>query len=71
MTDDPGLRVDFTTDPGRFLDAAEAHLAADPVVTTVVATVTSRYRDLRAGGEPAPAAAAQQVLSDISSGKAT
>ena len=54
MTDDPGLRVDFTTDPQTFLDTAHAHLAADPVVTTVVATVTSRYADLRAAGEPPP-----------------
>ena len=46
--------MELTTDPAAFLAVAEAHLAADPVVTTVVATVTSRYRDLRAAGEPAP-----------------
>ena len=34
---------------------AEAHLAADPVVTTVMATVTSRHRDERAAGLPPPA----------------
>ena len=37
-----------------FLAAAEADLAADPVVTTVMATVTSRHRDERAAGEPPP-----------------
>jgi GNAT superfamily N-acetyltransferase len=56
MTDEPTFRVDFTTDPQTFLDVAEAQLAADPVVTTVVATVTSRYRDLRDAGEPPPTA---------------
>jgi GNAT superfamily N-acetyltransferase len=54
MTEYPGLRVDFTTDPQAFLDAADVQLAADPVVTTVVATVTSRYAELRAAGEPPP-----------------
>ena len=56
MTDEPSFSVDFTTDPQTFLDVAEAQLAADPVVTTVVATVTSRYRDLRDAGEPPPTA---------------
>jgi len=56
MTDEPIFSVDFTTDPQTFLDVAEAQLAADPVVTTVVATVTSRYRDLRDAGEPPPTA---------------
>jgi GNAT superfamily N-acetyltransferase len=54
MTDEPTFRVDFTTEPQTFLDSADALLAADPVITTVVATVTSRYRDLRAAGEPSP-----------------
>ena len=40
--------VEFTTDPAAFLAAAEAHLAADPVVTTVVATVTSFLLSLAA-----------------------
>jgi hypothetical protein len=44
----------FTTDPAEFLAVAEAQLAADPVVTTVMATVTSRYRDLRDAGEQPP-----------------
>ena len=47
--------VEITTDPAAFLAAAEADLAADPVVTTVMATVTSRHRDERAAGEPPPA----------------
>jgi GNAT superfamily N-acetyltransferase len=46
--------VELTTDPAVFLAAAEDQLAADPVVTTVVATVTSRYRDRRVAGEPPP-----------------
>ena len=46
--------VEITTDPAAFLAAAEADLAADPVVTTVMATVTSRHRDERAAGEPPP-----------------
>ena len=44
----------FTTDPAEFLAVAEAQLAADPVVTTVMATVTSRYRDQRDAGEQPP-----------------
>ena len=47
--------VEFTTDPALFLAAAEQHLAADPVVTTVVATVTSRHRDERDAGIAPPA----------------
>ncbi len=54
MRDDPGFRVDITTDPQAFLDTAGDLLASDPVVTTVMASVTSRYRDLREGGEPPP-----------------
>jgi GNAT superfamily N-acetyltransferase len=41
--------VEFTIDPEVFLAAAQDLLAADPVVTTVVSTVTSR-----AIGEPPP-----------------
>lgn len=41
--------VEITTDPAAFLALAEETLAADPVVTTVVATVTSRLV-----GEPLP-----------------
>lgn len=35
-------RIEFTDDPARFLVETEAHLAADPVLTTVIATVTAR-----------------------------
>lgn len=35
-------RLEFVTDPAAFLEAASAHLAADPVVTTVIASVTER-----------------------------
>jgi len=46
--------VELIADPGRFLEVAGGLLAADPVVNTVVATVTARIRDERAGGEPPP-----------------
>ncbi len=35
-------RLAFTEDPAEFLDLAGAHLAADPVLNTVIATVASR-----------------------------
>lgn len=35
-------RLEFVTDPTAFLADASAHLAADPVVTTVIASVTER-----------------------------
>lgn len=44
--------LELTDDPAAFLTAAGDHLAADPVVTTVVATVTAR---LASGGEYAGA----------------
>lgn len=34
--------LEFVTDPAAFLDEAATHLAADPVVTTVIGTVTAR-----------------------------
>src|SRR5687767_13551326 len=46
--------VDLLTDPSEFLQIAGDVLAADPVVTTVMATVTSRCRDLRDAGEQPP-----------------
>ena len=55
MARDATYDVRFTTDPAEFLAVAQAHLAADPVVTTVMATVTSRHRDERAAGLPPPA----------------
>src|SRR5829696_8608254 len=49
--DHPGdYWVEFTTDPGAFLAEAGDLLAAQPVVSTVMATVTSRMV-----GEQAPA----------------
>ena len=49
------LRLTFTEDPAEFLDRAADHLAADPVLSTVVSTVTDRaLRDVGAG-RPAPA----------------
>lgn len=49
---DPHHRVTITTDPAAFLAEAGEHLAADPVVTTVVATVTRRAADDDARGVP-------------------
>ena len=44
--------LEHFTDPGAFLAAASEHLAADPVLNTVVATVTERTRDEIAAGVP-------------------
>jgi RimJ/RimL family protein N-acetyltransferase len=45
------FRLDLTTDPSVFLESAAEHLAADPVLTTVVASVTARAvaEDARGG----------------------
>lgn len=49
------VRPEFLTDPRDFLAAAGRLLAADPLVATVVATVTAHaVRDEEAGTEPAP-----------------
>jgi hypothetical protein len=45
-------RIDFTDDPGQFLAAVGPHLASEPVVTTVIATVTRRLAER--GGDGAP-----------------
>jgi predicted GNAT family acetyltransferase len=45
----------FTEDPNEFRDLAADHLAVDPVVTTVVSTVTDRAIDQARRGLPAPA----------------
>jgi GNAT superfamily N-acetyltransferase len=42
MTSHVLSRLEFLDDPARFLAEADAHLAAHPVVTTVIATVTER-----------------------------
>jgi GNAT superfamily N-acetyltransferase len=51
---DPPVRLTFLTDPQDFLTSAAEFLAADPVLSTVVATVTTRVRDQLADGQVAP-----------------
>ncbi|GAB3355105.1 hypothetical protein GCM10027452_22850 [Micromonospora halotolerans] len=52
MSDAPTLH--FHTDPAEFLAAAGDHLAANPVVGTVVATVAHRQMARRADGIAPP-----------------
>jgi GNAT superfamily N-acetyltransferase len=47
--------LEFFTDPAAFLAVAGGHLAEDPVLNTVVATVTERLRDENADGVPVEA----------------
>jgi predicted GNAT family acetyltransferase len=49
-----GLSLEFSTDPGEFLDTAGGYLAADPLVSTVVTTVADRARAQQAAGVPQP-----------------
>jgi hypothetical protein len=49
-----GFTVDFTRDPATFLAAAEPHLALDPVLTTVVSSVTHRALEDDGRGKPTP-----------------
>lgn len=49
-----GLRLRFLTDPGEFLALAGDHLAADPVVSTVVTTGAHRSLSRRADGIAPP-----------------
>jgi GNAT superfamily N-acetyltransferase len=49
-----GLRLEFSTDPGEFVAVAGDHLAADPVVNTVVTTVAHRLLSQQAGGVAQP-----------------
>jgi GNAT superfamily N-acetyltransferase len=51
------LELEFFDDAGAFLDAAGAHLAQEPVVSTVVAVVADRMRRQRAAGIARPAGA--------------
>src|SRR4051794_24976356 len=44
------MELRFFDDPGEFLDLAGDHLAAEPVLSTVMASVASRVRDQRAAG---------------------
>ncbi len=50
-----GLRLEFSTDPAEFLAAAGDHLAADPVVNTVVTATVHVAIAERAAGIPQPA----------------
>ncbi len=50
-----GHALEFCTDPGEFLAAAGEHLAADPVVSTVVATIAERAQSQLATGIEQPA----------------
>ena len=44
--------LEFLDDPAVFLDAAAAHLGADPVLSTVIASVTQRLATADAQGRP-------------------
>jgi hypothetical protein len=46
------MHLEFTDDPATFLTATREHLAADPVVTTVIASVTARYAAGRGSDAP-------------------
>lgn len=48
-------RLDFTEDPSEFLRVAGKHLAAEPVLTTVVASVSTRAAAEVAAGRDRPA----------------
>jgi GNAT superfamily N-acetyltransferase len=57
---DPPVRLTFFASPGDFLAATADLLAADPVLSTVVATVTTRLRDQLAEGAHEPPADVDQ-----------
>ncbi len=46
------MHLEFTEDPAAFLEATRGHLAAEPVVTTVIATVTARIAAGDASASP-------------------
>jgi hypothetical protein len=48
------MELRFYDDPGEFLDVAGEHLAAQPVLSTVMASVASRILDQAAAGVPWP-----------------
>jgi GNAT superfamily N-acetyltransferase len=48
------MELRFYDDPAEFLDVAGVHLAEQPVLSTVMATVASRIRDQLAAGVPWP-----------------
>ncbi|KQW48437.1 hypothetical protein ASC77_06660 [Nocardioides sp. Root1257] len=45
-------RIEFVDDPAQFLAETEAHLAVEPVITTVIATVTARMAERLSGDLP-------------------
>ncbi|MBV1855081.1 GNAT family N-acetyltransferase [Catellatospora tritici] len=49
-----GVRLRFFTEPGEFLASVGDHLAADPVVSTVVTTAAHRRLSQLAAGMPTP-----------------
>jgi predicted GNAT family acetyltransferase len=49
-----GAALEFYADPAEFLAATAGHLAAEPVVSTVVTTMADRALARRAEGLPAP-----------------
>ena len=51
-----GVTLEFFREPDAFLKVAAAHLAADPVVGTVVATIATRTAQEVAAGRPVPEA---------------
>jgi GNAT superfamily N-acetyltransferase len=54
VRDPSDVRLDLTEDPAAFLARAADHLAADPVLSTVVSTVTDRALADVEAGRPAP-----------------
>lgn len=52
--DEAGPQLTFCADPGEFLALAGNHLAADPVVSTVVTTIAERFRTKLADGVALP-----------------
>ena len=55
MTAPPtGYALEFCTDPTEFLAAAEDHLAAAPVISTVVSTIAQRGQSQLAAGIEQP-----------------
>jgi predicted GNAT family acetyltransferase len=61
-----GLRLQFSTDPAEFLEAAGDHLAADPVTSTVVTTTAHAAASHRAQGIAQPARNWWLVVTDSS-----
>ncbi len=60
-----GYALEFCTDPTEFLAAAGDHLAADPVTSTVVATIAQRAQAQLAAGTEQPARDWWLVVRDL------